>query len=978
MSAPVELSPEITAACGDLLGVSAAISPLPSERDRNYRVVRGTESMVLKVHAPGDRDWLALQDRALREIRSIDVRTPSPLHDTITELPDGRCIRVVDWVYGEPWAESEISAEQLQSLGRAVALVDRGLSALALSEPDIQSLSRPFRWNMMQAANLRESLDLIHDGELSDACRAVLDRFESGTLPRLMALPAQVIHNDANDYNVMVDGPEIGIIDFGDIVCAPRVVGLATCLAYVPGAGDDPVRAIIPVVRGYHMACPLTPEELALLWDLIQVRLVMSVVNAAVQTAADPDNDYLAISQGVVPAVLHAMRQTPEHFATYAFRDACGLDAVPQAREVREHLLTTPHRASLLGEDWSRLRWELIDWSTGSAAPRTPEDMADYRSSATLDAVIGRYCEHRDVYQSPLFDLGDGDARTVHLGVDVFVDSGSPIHAPLDGAIEAFGLDDEPLGYGPVLLLRHATDSGIPFFTLYGHLAASSCELWEIDREVAAGDVIGYVGAAGENGGWAPHVHMQVIVDHLGKGLDSWGVAPRTETSLWRSLSPNPNLLLQIGPGVDAHSDPGPATIRRERAVRLGQNLSLNFREPLEIVRGEGAYLFDVEGRAYLDLVNNVAHVGHANPYVTAIAARQQATLNTNTRYLHPTIVEFARNLAATMPDPLSVVYFVNSGSEANDLAIRLAAAYTGGSGFISLRHAYHGHTASVIDISPYKFLGRGGAGTPEHVRVAELPDAFKGPHRGPGAGAAYVADFAGVLDSLDRGLAAFIAESIVSTAGQVTLAEGFLGPAYALARQAGGVCIADEVQIGMGRVGDAFWGFQLHGVVPDIVTIGKPLGNGHPIAAVVTTPEVAAAFNNGMEYFNTFGGNPVSTAIGQAVLDVIQGQGLQAHAGRMGQYLRDGVRRLASQHPIIADVRGHGLFIGVELLDDDGEPATRATADIIDRAKRLGVFLSSDGPGDNVLKIKPPLIIEREDVDLFLEVLDASISADR
>ena len=974
MSVHTHLEPEIIGALSSLLTPGADIRPLPSERDLNYRVVSGTESVVLKVHAPGDQDWLELQDRALRQIRDIDVSTPHPLHPQIVRLEDGRCVRLVNWVDGAPWATSELTIDHSRSLGRAVALVDRGLAGMHLTEPDITALTRSFRWNMMQAGSLREHLHLVPHEDLAQACREVLDHFVEDLLPRLDDLPAQVIHNDANDHNIMVNDTTIGIIDFGDIIYAPRVIGLATCLAYLPRIGVDPLESMLPVVRGYHLASPLSVAEVSLMWDLVQVRLVMSVINAAIQTSADPGNDYLGISQDVVPQVLLAMRTTSADFATYAFRDACGFDAAPQARAIREHLLTTERRADVLGRDWSELTWDVLDWSAGSTAPRTAQDVEHLRSTSVLDALIGRYAEDRDVYQSDLFDLSAQDPRTLHLGVDIFVADGQSIHAPLDGVIEAFMVDEEPLGYGPVVVLRHQTALGVPFFTLYGHLSASSIHDWSVGRSVSAGEVLGQIGGPTENGGWAPHVHIQVLVDLLDKGADVWGVAPRGSASLWRSLSPNPNLLLRIGPGIDAHADTGATAIRAEREVRLGRNLSLNFREPLEIVRGEGAYLYDVAGKSYLDLVNNVAHVGHANPYVTAAAARQQETLNTNTRYLHPTIVEFARNLAATLPDPLSVVYFVNSGSEANDLAMRMARAYTGNHGFIALRHAYHGHTASVIDISPYKFLGKGGAGVPDYVRVAELPDAFKGPHRGSGAGEAYAADFAAVTSGFDRGLAAFISESIVSTAGQVTLADGFLSPAFAQTRMAGGVCIADEVQIGMGRVGEEFWGFQLHDVVPDIVTMGKPLGNGHPLAAVVTTPDIAAAFNNGMEYFNTFGGNPVSTAIGQAVLDVVQGQGLQAHAEQVGHYLRTGVRHLASQHSTIADVRGHGLFIGVELLDDAGGPATQRTADVINHAKQRGVFLSSDGPGDNVLKIKPPMVIQASDVDFFLEVLDVAL----
>jgi 4-aminobutyrate aminotransferase-like enzyme len=327
--------------------------------------------------------------------------------------------------------------------------------------------------------------------------------------------------------------------------------------------------------------------------------------------------------------------------------------------------------------------------------------------------------------------------------------------------------------------------------------------------------------------------------------------------------------------------------------------------------------------------------------------------------------------LIATLPDPLSVIFFVNSGSEANDLAIRLAKAHTKRDCAIALRHGYHGHTESVIDISPYKFLGKGGLGKPSHIAVAELPDTFRGLYRGEGATARYLTQLDEAISSLNGEVGAFFAESIVSTAGQIVLPDGYLASAFEAIRRSGGVCVSDEVQIGLGRVGEQFWGFQLHGVIPDIVTMGKPLGNGHPLAAVATTPEIAASFNNGMEYFNTFGGNPVSAAIGQAVFDVVEDEGLQRNAVRVGRYLQDGVRHLAQEQSIIGDVRGHGLFIGVELIHDLDRPATKEVANLMEFALTRGVMLSCDGPANNVLKIKPPMVITEKDVDLFLEVFE-------
>lgn len=420
----------------------------------------------------------------------------------------------------------------------------------------------------------------------------------------------------------------------------------------------------------------------------------------------------------------------------------------------------------------------------------------------------------------------------------------------------------------------------------------------------------------------------------------------------------------------------------KERRARLGPSLSLSYSTPLKIVRGAGQYLYDQQGNQFLDCVNNVCHVGHGHPAVVDAGQRQMALLNTNTRYLHDNIVDYARRLTATLPEPLSVCYFVNSGSEANELALRLARAHTGGQHVIALQHAYHGHTQALIDVSHYKFAGAGGQGPPATTRVVTLPDPYKGPHRGYGqeAGRAYAAEVAVAARQVqDQGgrLAAFLAESISGCGGQVVFPQGYLPAAFQAARAAGAVCIADEVQVGFGRVGAAFWGFQLQGVVPDIVTMGKPMGNGHPLAAVVTTPAIAASFANGMEYFNTFGGNPVSCAIGLAVLDVLEDEQLQQRALTVGAHFQAALRGLQDKHELIGDVRGEGLFLGVELVTDrrTKEPATAQAHQAVEALRHAGILLSTDGPHANVLKIKPPLPFSIQNADQVTEALDAHLT---
>ena len=422
----------------------------------------------------------------------------------------------------------------------------------------------------------------------------------------------------------------------------------------------------------------------------------------------------------------------------------------------------------------------------------------------------------------------------------------------------------------------------------------------------------------------------------------------------------------------------GNAELLDLRRRYLNPTLSLSYREPLKIVRGEGVWLYDQHGEAYLDMVNNVCHVGHCHPSVVAAGQAQMAQLNTNTRYLHDNIVEYAMRLVATLPSPLSVVFLTNSGTEANDLALRLARAHTGRRGVLVLDHAYHGHSPSMVELSPYKFNGKGGEGQAVHVGVAGMPDVYRGRFRDPStAGRQYAGQLATEIAGLrERGFdpAVFYCESLLGCGGQIVLPDGYLREAYATVRTAGGVCLADEVQVGFGRAGDHFWAFQRQGVVPDILTVGKPIGNGHPIGAVVTTPEIAASFVTGMEYFNTFGGNPVSCAIALAVLDVIREEHLQDNARVVGGLLLEGLRELQRRHACIGDVRGCGLFIGAELVSDGAArtPDPARARQVVEAMKARRVLLSTEGPDDNVLKIKPPVVFSRRDAGEFLEKLDA------
>lgn len=416
---------------------------------------------------------------------------------------------------------------------------------------------------------------------------------------------------------------------------------------------------------------------------------------------------------------------------------------------------------------------------------------------------------------------------------------------------------------------------------------------------------------------------------------------------------------------------------RRRRA--LGPAYRLFYDEPLHIVRGEGVWLFDADSRRYLDMYNNVPHVGHCHPRVVAAIREQVGVLNTHTRYLHHAIVDYAERLLAKFPDALSVAMFCCSGSEANELALRVAKAATGARGLIVIEDAYHGTSQAAFEIStednPRDLW-------PDHLEAVPAPNGFAGAHTGPDAGAAYARLVAQAIERLaQRGHApaAFVIDTIASSSGVIELPANFLRLAADAVRAAGGVFIADEVQPGFGRTGRSFWGFESADVVPDIVTLGKPMANGHPVAAAILRQPLIDAFAERFGYFNTFAGNPVSAAAAAATLDVVEDEGLQQNALAVGHYLREQIAARASTYRLIGDVRGHGLFLGIDLVDDpeSKRPATEAARRIVNRLRSLGVLTNTIGPAANVLKLRPPLCFSQENAEYFLQRLDTALGAE-
>ncbi len=976
-------------------GLAAAASALPSDRDQNWLLrIDGEPAWVLKIaSATEDQGVLTMQVEMLQCLAASGVPCPSLRLDTsgdaITTVEgDGQrhLAWAVSYLEGVPLAEvNPHTAPLLHDLGATL-----GRLAVCLDGFDHAAAHRAFDWEMSRApAVIRERLQHIVDLKRQDLVERFLDRFERETAPHLDTLRRSLIHGDANDYNILVSPPIsterriAGLIDFGDATWSYTVADPAIAAAYALLDKPDPVGAMAEVAAGFHAEHPLTEDELEAFFSLVTLRLCLSVAMSAYRKRDEPDDAYLSISEAAAWTALERLDTIHPRWATYRIRAACGLEPCPQTPALIDWLKAHQSAfAPFVAPDPSTSPVVVFDFSVGSAewdtdnlsVPMLASDtIVERMVEAEAEVGVGRYDEARLVYTGEQFHEATGHTRTIHLGIDLFQPAGAPVFAPLDGTIHSVADNTLPLDYGPTIILEHRPNDGPTFWTLYGHLSRASLDGLAEGDVVRGGQPIGTLGAPEENGGWAPHLHLQIIADPLGKRGDFPGVGTADERAVWRSLCPDPNLLLRIPAEAFPPTGPTKRDLLAARQQQLGPSLSVSYQRPLHIVRGVGATLYDETGRPYLDCVNNVCHVGHTHPRVVAAASRQMATLNTNTRYLHPNIIAYAERLTALMPDSLSVCFFVNSGSEANDLALRLARTHTGEQDVIALDGAYHGHTQSLIEISPYKHDGPGGSGPPDYVHPVPMPDTYRG---GVQPYADYVAE---AIRQADGHIAAFIAESILSCGGQIVLPDGFLAEAYRHTRDAGGVCIADEVQVGFGRVGSYWWGFETQGVVPDIVTLGKPIGNGHPLAAVVTTPEIASSFANGMEYFNTYGGNPVSCAVGLAVLDVIESEGLRENAATVGAHLKRRLEALVEQHAIIGDVRGLGLFLGIELVLDRAtlEPAPEQATYLVERMKDHGILLSTDGPLHNVIKIKPPLVFSMADADRLADTLDRVLAED-
>ena len=888
-------------------------------------------------------------------------------------------VRLLTWLPGEMLAELEELPEYLLfDLGQVAARLTLSLASLPAD-----ALTHTHHWDIRNSRKaVNDALSFVRDDADRRCVVDLMDHFDR-VRPKLESLPSGVTHHDLNDFNVLALEDEhgrltiSGVLDVNDALFTVRVAEPAIAVAYAMLRRDEPLRAASAVIAGFHSVAPLTEDEIAVVFPLASARLCVNATTWTRRTS-ESHHPYGHERMRHTWPTLRRIAQIPPARAEQSLRAACGFDRRTSSTSDEKMISQGTHGSVFPGGTGL----EEIDLSSSG-------DFFDDRSwtdphqvAAGVQELLGErttvrgftrhlsttmlYAEQRQPEAR--------DAVTVQIGVGLLAREGEPVQTPIEGQVLRAD------GEGP-LVLRHGgagQAQGEVFWTCWWGVEPTV----EVGSSVAVDAVLGAVTSPSDDRGLGPIVQVQLLLaETLVPDPPPVRVRP-AEVKKWESLTADPARILGLPRSRTVGEPLGGEAVMTLRDRRLARSQRAYYRQPPNLVRGRGVWLYDEYGRAYLDAINNVTHVGHAEPRVTAAVSRQLKKLNTNSRFLYEGIARYAERLVATLPEPLEVVFLVCTGSEANDLALRMARQVTGRSDVVVIDGAYHGNTAAVMGVSPNRYKGPGGRGAPPTTHEVVRPDVYRGSYgrNDPEAGPKYAADVADVVNRLDaagRPPGAFIAESLMGTAGNIVFPGGYLQGAFQAVREVGALCISDEVQVGFGRLGSHFWGFEAQGVVPDIVTMGKPIGNGHPMAAVVTTREIADAFDDGVKYFNTFGGNPVSCAVGMTVLDIVQEDGLQAHARDVGGYFLEALQQVRTKHELIGDVRGHGMYLGIELVRDRDtkEPAAAEAMNVSELMKDHGVIVYPTGAYDNVLKLKPPMIFDRTHVDLFVSTLDDVLS---
>ncbi|MEO6942875.1 MAG: aminotransferase, partial [Terrimesophilobacter sp.] len=934
---------------------------------RNFLIDAPEGKFLLKVLGAGTSESdLLIQDDALTQLALAGIAAPRPRvganGSTIQHATMGGSqvrVRLLDFLDGSSLADSTYLAPSvISALGSLSAGVALGLRAVEAPAPD-----RGLQWDLRRAGDVIVALL----GSVRESRREAVDLASRDARARLEpligALRTQLIHGDVTDDNVVCRDDEYGravpygVIDFGDLAEGWLVAELAVTVSSLLNRTRSSLASALPAIRAFHEVLPLRDDEVRALWPLVVLRGAVLVVSGEHQVSLEEGNDYASERVEGEWRIFQSATSVNPVVAETMIRDALGMSPLIDPPHDAQ-LLTAPTAEYPLVAGLGTPQCEILDFSTTSPLL---DDGAWLQVDAEWALAREALASHRVAlapYGIPRLTratvLSDTEPATWPTVTDLYLPADSLVSAPFDAKITSTG---------PNSITVSATREGD---TRVLHIEGIASALRGI---VAAGDTMGV--ALDQHEGIA---RLRVQNRSASDVAAAPFVVP-SDSAVWRALVPNPEPLLGLVPREPV---PDAQDEQRRRLAFFPAAQERYYENPPLFERGWREHLIDMRGRVYLDMVNNVAGVGHSDPRLTDAISTQLRLLNTNSRFLYRGLSDLCERLVQHAPSPeLDTVLLVNSGTEAVDLAIRLAQLYTGRRLVVSLREAYHGWsmaadavTTSAYD-NPVALASR-----PDWVHVVESPNVYRGSHREANAGEDYAREFDNEMDALastGEAIGAFLCEPILGNAGGVLLPEGYLRRVYDSVRARGGVCIADEVQVGYGRLGDYFWGVEQQGVVPDIITIAKAMGNGYPLGAVITRRDIAAALQNEGHFFSSAGGSPVSCAAGIAVLDIMEQDGLQENARVVGGHLATRLRELAGRHPLIGTVHGLGLYLGVELVRDQEtrEPADTETAAICERLLELGVIMQPTSERQNVLKIKPPLCLTTADADFFVDCLD-------
>ncbi|MBC7591221.1 MAG: aminotransferase [Salinibacterium sp.] len=931
----------------ELSGVPASARSLGSHQDRNFLLTAAEGPLLLKFSNPGTTgDELAAQNAAVDYLAGrVDVRVPRAragvggLFVQVARISGvDVSVRLLTFVEGQPLSGGQyLSPAVITSMGAMAAQVDVALAGLS-----VPALDRPHQWDLRVAAEvLTALLPFVTD----DALRQELQARAHDAIAVVDAtaddLPLQLIHGDLTDDNVVampaIIGLPDGVIDFGDIGMSWAVSELAITVSSLLHHEGGSLVAAMRAVSAYHAARPLSRAEAEALWPLVVVRGAVLVASGYHVASSDSGNDYATANLAHELLIFERATVVPLGVARALVLDTLGFAREIPGLPAHGRLLPGIDPGSVATLDLSATS-PLLDggrWLDDDA-----ESSIIAESLTGSSAVITRFAEAR-LTRSEIHS--PGESATVVLGIEVSLPEPREVVAPWGGILATTTTGVSLHGHGVVLTLEGVTSTR------------------EAGIRVDAGEALGLTGGV---------LRISVSVD----GVEvPWAVAPSLARA-WGAASIDPTSLI-VGGGVAPAPAPDPQLLeRRERYLAGAQEHY--YCEPPVMVRGYQQHLIDEDARVYLDGLNNVTSIGHSHPRLVTALTRQWSLLNTNSRFNYPAVVDFAERLANLLPAPLDSVFFVNSGSEAVDLALRIGRAWTGRRDVLAVREAYHGWTdlsdsvsTSIAD-NPDALTTR-----PSWVHTVEAPNSYRGRYR-DGEADRYAQDAVSRIEALATAgtpIGAFVAEAYYGNAGGMALPDGYLKAVYDAVRSHGGLCVADEVQVGYGRLGDWFWGFEQQAVVPDIVAVAKAMGNGHPLGAVITTREIAEHYRSEGYFFSSAGGSPVSSVIGMTVLDVIRDEELQRNARDTGAYLKARLEELGTRHPLVGAVHGTGLYLGLEFVRDRAtlEPAPEETLAICERLRELGIIMQPTSDRQCVLKIKPPLCLTRSSADFFVDSLD-------